>query len=171
SLILYPFVFVAIKIEGGGPVFITQERIGQGNKIIKMVKFRSMKVNDSGVWPTEEDQRITKVGKFIRKTRIDELPQLWNILKGDISLIGPRPDIIDLGKKLTKEIPYYTIRNLVKPGLSGWAQIKQDVPPHSIEETKVRLTYDLYYVKNRSFLLDFKIALKTIKTLLSRAGK
>jgi len=170
SLVFYPFVLVAVKIEDGGPIFIVQERIGRGNKIIKMVKFRSMKASDSGVWLTEGDDRVTKVGRILRKTRIDELPQLWNILKGDISLIGPRPDIIDLGKKLTSEIPYYTIRNLVKPGLSGWAQIKQVNPPQSVAETKLRLSYDLYYIKNRSFILDFKIALKTIKTLLSRTG-
>lgn len=171
SLIVYPFVIIAIKLDDKGPIFIIQERFGQGNRIIKMIKFRSMKVSDSGVWPTENDTRITKVGSFLRKTRIDELPQLWNVLVGDISLIGPRPDIIDLGKQLTQEIPYYTIRNLVKPGLSGWAQIKQDKPPHSVEETKMRLAYDLYYIKNRSLFLDLKIALKTIKTLTSRTGK
>ncbi len=171
SLILYPFVFLAIKLEDGGEIFIVQERIGQDNKIIRPIKFRSMKVSDGGVWPTEEDIRMTEVGKFLRKTRIDELPQLWNVVLGDISLIGPRPDIIDLGRKLSKEIPYYTARNLIKPGLSGWAQIKQDVPPHSVEETKNRLSYDLYYIKNRSFVLDLRIALQTIRTLLSRSGK
>ncbi|MDO8604518.1 MAG: sugar transferase [bacterium] len=171
SLIFYPFVIVAIKIEDGGDVFITQTRIGKGNRIINLWKFRSMKKNDGGVWPTEGDSSITRVGSFLRKTRIDEFPQLWNIVRGDMSLIGPRPDIIDLGKKLALEIPYYTVRNLIKPGLSGWAQIKQDIVPHSIEETRERLAYDLYYLKNRSFILDLTIALKTMKTLLSRTGK
>lgn len=171
SLILYPFIFLAIKAEDGGPVFIVQERIGRGNKVVRLVKFRSMKKNDSGVWPVEDDGRITRVGKFMRKTRIDELPQLWNVVLGDISLIGPRPDIIDLSKKLVGEIPYYTVRNLIKPGLSGWAQIKQELPPHSVEETKLRLSFDFYYIKNRSFMLDLRIALQTIKTLLSRLGK
>ncbi len=171
SLILYPFVFLAIKLEDGGRVFITQERIGKGNKIIRLIKFRSMKISDSGVWPTEEDVRVTKVGKFLRKTRIDELPQLWNVVLGDISLIGPRPDIIGLGRKLSEEIPYYPVRNLIKPGLSGWAQIKQDFPPHSIEETRQRLSYDLYYMRNRSLMLDLRISLKTIRTLVSRSGR
>ena len=171
SLIFYPFVFVAIKLEDGGPVFITQERIGVGNRIIKLWKFRSMRGSDAGKWVTEGDDRITHVGKFLRKSRIDELPQLWNIIRGDLSLIGPRPDIVAMGKKLADELPYYTVRNLIKPGLSGWAQIKQDIAPQSLEETRERLAYDLYYLKNRSFILDLTIALKTMKTLLSRTGK
>ncbi len=171
SLVAYPFVYIAIKLDDGGPVFIMQDRIGKGNRIMKLIKFRSMTKNESGSWPTDGEGKITRVGKFLRKTRIDELPQLWNVLKGDLSLIGPRPDIIGLGEKLAKEIPYYTVRNLIKPGLSGWAQIKQDLPPHSVEETKLRLSYDLYYIKNRSFILDLIIALKTIKVLLSRKGK
>lgn len=170
-LIFCPIVALAIKIEDGGTVFIAQERFGKGDKIIKILKFRTMKTNDKGVWLTEVDNRITKTGTFLRKTRIDELPQLWSVINGDLSLIGPRPDIIDLGKKLMKEIPYYNVRYLIKPGLSGWAQIKQDTPPQSVEETKRRLAYDLYYIKNRSFILDLKIALKTIKTLLSRTGR
>lgn len=171
SFLIYPFVAIAIKIDDGGPIFITQERIGEGNRVFRALKFRSMKVNDTGVWPSLGDARITQVGRFLRATRIDELPQLVNVLKGDLSLIGPRPDIIGLGKKLAEEIPYYTIRNLIKPGLSGWAQIKQDFPPHTLEETRMRLSYDLYYLKNRSFFLDLKIALKTIRTLLSRTGR
>lgn len=171
SLVFYPFVCALIKFDDGGPIFITQERVGEGNALIRVLKFRSMKTNDTGVWPSEGDMRITRAGRMLRVTRIDELPQLLNVLKGDISLIGPRPDIIGLGKELAEKIPYYTIRNLIKPGLSGWAQIKQDVPPHSLEETRVRLSYDLYYLKNRSFFLDLKIALKTIRTLISRSGR
>lgn len=171
SLMVYPFVIFAIWFEDRGSPFIVQERIGQGSKAIKLIKFRSMRVSDGGVWPTENDDRITKTGAFIRKTRIDELPQLWNVVKGDISLIGPRPDIVDLFKKLSDQVPYYTIRNIVKPGLSGWAQTHQEIPPHSIEETKTRLAYDLYYIKNRSFWLDVKIGLQTIKTLISRTGR
>lgn len=171
SLVFYPLVFVAIKLEDNGPVFITQERIGQGNRIIKLWKFRSMRGSDAGKWVTDGDERITRVGRFLRKSRIDELPQLWNIVRGDLSLIGPRPDIVAMGKKLAHELPYYTVRNLIKPGLSGWAQIKQDIAPQSLEETRERLAYDLYYLKNRSFILDLTIALKTMKTLLSRTGK
>ncbi len=171
SFVFLPFVYVAIKLDDGGPVFITQERIGQGGKKIKILKVRSMSTNDGGVWPTEDDSRITRVGKFLRNSRIDELPQFWNVLKGDVSLIGPRPDMCDLGDNLASEIPYYNVRNTIKPGLSGWAQVNQDLPPHSLEETKLRLAYDLYYVKNRSVILDINIILKTIRTLLSRSGK
>jgi len=171
SLILYPFVILAIKIEDGSPFFIIQERVGQGGKIIKILKFRSMKVNDPGVWVKEKDERITVVGQILRKTRIDELPQLYNVLKGDLSLIGPRPDMIALKEELEKEIPYYNIRGVVKPGLSGWAQVNQDSPPQSIQETKKRLMYDLYYLKNRSLILDLKILLRTLSILASRSGK
>ncbi len=171
TLPFYIFIAIAIKLEDGGPVFITQNRVGQNNGIVRLFKFRSMTGSDQGLWHKgESDHRHTSVGRFLRKSRIDELPQLWNVLKGDISLIGPRPDIYDLGQKLAKEIPYYTVRNIVKPGLSGWAQINQDLPPQSLDETRLRLAYDLYYVKNRSFLLDIKIALRTLKTLLSRGG-
>ncbi len=171
TLPLYIFVALAIKIEDGGDVFIKQDRVGQNNGIVKIFKCRSMTGSDGGKWHTgESDNRHTSVGKFLRKSRIDELPQLWNVFMGHISLIGPRPDIYDLGIKLAKEIPYYTVRNIVKPGLSGWAQINQDIQPKSVEETRLRLAYDLYYVKNRSFLLDIKIALRTLKTLLSREG-
>jgi lipopolysaccharide/colanic/teichoic acid biosynthesis glycosyltransferase len=176
SAIFFPFVALAIKLDSPGPVFINQERFGQNNRLIKLVKFRSMERNEHDKWVGEGDNRVTRVGKFVRNTRIDELPQLWNVLKGDISLIGPRPDITGLGKKLQEEIPYYNVRNVVRPGLSGWAQINQqyekgNISPQSIEETKIRLSYDLYYIKNRSFLLDLQIALRTIKTLASRVGR
>ena len=171
SLFIYPFVYIAIKVEDGGPAFIVQERIGQGGKKIKMIKFRSMNTDDRGIWVKEKDDRITRVGKFLRKSRIDELPQFWNVFKGDISLIGPRPAIYDLGVGFSDQIPYYTVRSTVKPGLSGWAQVNQEVPPQSLEETKLRLAYDLYYVKNRSITLDVNIILKTVRTLLSRTGK
>ena len=170
SLVLYPFVIAAIKLEDGGPIFILQKRIGQYNKIITVCKFRSMKSNEDGVWINESDNPITKVGSVLRGMRIDEFPQLWNVIKGDMSLIGPRPDLAGLGARLSEEIAYYNIRNTIKPGLSGWAQIKQENIPQSIEDTKVRLAFDLYYVKNRSLMFDIKIALQTIKKLLSAAG-
>lgn len=171
TLIIYPIVILAIWVESKTSPFIVQERIGKDNKIIKLYKFRSMTSNDKGKWVVDGDNRVTKVGKIIRASRIDELPQLINVLKGDISLIGPRPDIKGLFNELKNQLPYYTIRSVVKPGLSGWAQTHQEVPPQSLEETKVRLSYDLYYIKNRSFILDVKIALQTLKTLISRTGK
>ncbi len=172
SLVLYPFVYVAIKLEDGGPVFFSQERIGQNNKIIQLKKFRSLAVHNSpdGI---ASDPKPTKVGAFLRKTRIDELPQLFSVLAGDLSLIGPRPEIPTLVKHYEKEIPYYNIRHIIKPGLSGWAQLYQAAPPKwgmGVDETRTKLSYDLYYIKNRSAILDLKIALRTIKTLLSREG-
>lgn len=170
SIIFYPFVWVAIKIEDRGPVFIYQDRVGQNDKTARIVKFRSMSVSDEGKWVQKHDPRVTKVGKFIRKSRIDELPQLWNIIRGDISLIGPRPELPPLVELYKKEIPHYNVRHLIKPGLSGWAQIHHEKPPHSVEETFEKLSYDLYYIKHRSLWLDLRIALQTIKTLLSRVG-
>lgn len=170
ALLITPFVVLAIRLNDGGPALLVQDRIGEGGRIIRIFKFRTMRTADRGKWVTENDPRITSVGAFLRKSRIDELPQLWNVLRGDISLIGPRPELPDLVEFYTKEIPYYNIRHLIKPGLSGWAQVHHDKPPHSTEETKMKLSYDLYYLKNRSLVLDGKIALKTIKTLLSRTG-
>jgi len=165
SLVFYPFVFLAIKISDGGSIFFIQERIGKNNKIIKVNKFRTM--DESG------NNKITKIGGWLRKTRIDELPQLWNVFKGDVSMIGPRPEIPTLVKHYESEISYYNVRHLIKPGLSVWAQLYDTDPPKvnaDDEKTRRKLSYDLYYIKNRSFMLDLKIALKTIKALLSRSG-
>jgi lipopolysaccharide/colanic/teichoic acid biosynthesis glycosyltransferase len=173
SLLLYPFIFLAIKFEDGGPIFIKQERIGKNNKIVCIRKFRTMTGDDKGDDVLHSKNTVTKVGLFLRMTRIDELPQIWSVLGGELSLIGPRPELPALVKKYEEEVPYYNVRNLLKPGLSGWAQIYHDAHPHhgvDSDETKVKLSYDLYYIKNRSFLLDLKIALKTIKAILSRAG-
>ncbi|AKM83802.1 TPA: hypothetical protein DCZ46_00480 [Candidatus Campbellbacteria bacterium] len=172
SLVFYPFVYLAIKMDDGGPVFFVGERIGQNGRVINLLKFRSMSVSSAG-GGIEEKPKVTKVGNFLRKTRIDELPQLINVLKGEMSLIGPRPETPSLVKRYSETIPYYNIRHLIKPGLSGWAQMYQKNHPHhgvNIDETKNKLSYDLYYIKNSSFVLDLKIALKTIRTLLSRAG-
>ncbi|MGB3921758.1 MAG: exopolysaccharide biosynthesis polyprenyl glycosylphosphotransferase [Minisyncoccia bacterium] len=174
SLVLYPLLALAIKFEDGGPIFIAQERVGKSNKSFKILKFRSMSHDDKGVYGTEHKNVITKVGNFLRKTRIDELPQLWNILKGDLSLIGPRPELPELVKQYEKQIPYYNVRHLIKPGLSGWAQIYHDQHPHHALdslETAHKLSYDLYYIKNHSLMLDVKIALRTLKILASIAGR
>lgn len=170
SLLFYLPVVIFIKLEDKGPIFIVQERAGQNGRVIRLRKFRSMTSSEDGVWLGESGNKVTKIGKIIRKFRIDELPQLLNVLNGDISLIGPRPDILGLEKRLKTEIPFYHVRYMIKPGLSGWAQVKQDVVPQSIEETKDRLSYDLYYIKNRSVSLDVSITLRTIKTVISRAG-
>ncbi len=173
SLLIYPFVMLAIKIDDRGKYFISQERVGHNNKLVRIIKFRTMSVDDGGEGGTDRKMKVTRVGRFLRAARVDELPQLWNVFFGDISLIGPRPELPNLVKLYEKEISFYTVRHLIKPGLSGWAQLYQKDPPKfgaDYDQTKTKLSYDLFYIKNRSFWLDIKIALKTIKTLLSRSG-
>ncbi len=173
SLFLYPFVYTAIKLDDGGPIFVFQERVGQNGKIIKTIKFRTMSRDDAGLSELKQDNKVIRVGAFLRRTRIDELPQLWNVLRGEMSLIGPRPELPSLVEVYEREIPYYNVRHLIKPGLSGWAQIYHKTPPKvdaDAEETATKLSYDLYYLKNRSLVLDIKIALKTLKVLLSQSG-
>jgi len=172
--IIFPFIAVAMKLEDRGNIFIYQDRIGKNNKLIRIIKFRTMNGSDAGEDVLQSTLIETKLGKFLRKTRIDELPQVWNVLKGDLSLIGPRPELPALFKHYEEEVPFYNVRHLIKPGLSGWAQIYHNRHPHhgvDTEETKNKLSYDLYYIKNRSFLLDIKIALRTLKTLASIAGR
>jgi len=174
SLIAYPLVWVAVKLEDGGPLFITQDRVGKNNQPIKIVKFRTMTGNDNGKYVDGATKlRETRTGAILRKTRIDELPQLWSVLTGRLSLIGPRPELPALVKTYEAEIPYYNVRHLIKPGLSGWAQIYHDNHPHhgeAVMQTKEKLSYDLYYIKNRSVLVDLKIALRTLQKLVSRSG-
>ncbi len=173
SLVLYPFVYIALKLEDGGELFARQNRIGLNNQTIELLKFRTMTFNDNGDWKEKgRENKVTKVGSFLRKTRIDEFPQLWNVLNGDISLIGPRPEFPEGVKLYTEQINYYNVRHIIKPGLSGWAQLYglHAHHAHGVEETKNKLSYDIFYIKNRSFWLDIKIALQTIKELLSRRG-
>jgi lipopolysaccharide/colanic/teichoic acid biosynthesis glycosyltransferase len=177
ALIALPFVFIALKSEGVGAVFISQERIGQNGRKIRVYKFRTMKENEavSKAWVGESKNEVTKVGSIIRHLSIDEWPQAWNILKGEMSLIGPRNDILGIAERLADELPYYSVRYMVKPGITGWAQTHQvyasgNISPQSVEESRLRLAYDIFYVKNRSFVLDMNIALRTLGTLLSRFG-
>jgi exopolysaccharide biosynthesis polyprenyl glycosylphosphotransferase len=173
SLIIYPFVILAIKSDDGGPIFITQERVGKNSLPVHIYKFRTMARNEMDLSSAGRND-VTRVGDFLRRSRLDELPQLWNVISGDLSLIGPRPELPSGVKQYEKEIPYYGVRHLIKPGLSGWAQIYHDNHPHhglAVEQTKEKLSYDLFYLKNRSLVLDVKIALKTIKKVLSRSGK
>lgn len=174
SLAVYPFVMLAIKLDDSGKYFIFQERVGHNNKLVRIIKFRTMSVDDSGEGVgAERKMKVTRVGRILRTTRIDELPQLWNVFFGDISLIGPRPELPNLVKLYEKEISFYNVRHLIKPGLSGWAQLYQKDPPKfgtDVDLTKTKLSYDLFYIKNRSFWLDIKIALKTIRELVSRRG-
>jgi lipopolysaccharide/colanic/teichoic acid biosynthesis glycosyltransferase len=174
ALVIFPFVAIALKLDDGGSIFGHQIRIGKNNKLIWILKFRTMLFNDNGAWEKKGlENRLTRVGNFLRKTRLDEFPQVWNVLKGDMSLIGPRPEFPEAVKHYTEELPYYNVRHLIKPGLSGWAQLYGEHPHHGtdVNKTKNKLSYDLYYIKNRSFLLDLKIALRTLKTLASIAGR
>jgi len=177
TAILAPFLYIAMRIEGKGPLFIVQERLGEGGTPMKAYKFRSMEYNDSAarVWVGEGSNRVTRVGAFLRKTSLDEFPQFVNVLRGELSLIGPRNDIMGLGERLAEEIPYYRVRYAVKPGITGWAQINQryepgNISPQSLEETKMRLAYDFYYIEHRSLSLDLVIALKTLKRMIFRVS-
>lgn len=173
SCIIFPIVMLAIWLEDRGVFFYKAERVGLYNKHIFLFKFRTMTGTDNPTDALKSTLRITKVGAILRKTRIDELPQLLNVLKGDLSFIGPRPEIPTLVQVYGENIPYYNMRHLIKPGLSGWAQINNfDVPRGGVDVPRTinKLSFDLYYLKHRSLFLDFEIALKTINTLLMRTG-
>lgn len=163
---------LAIRLESSGPIIYRQERVGFFSQKFTIYKFRSMRQDaekNGAVWAAKADPRITKVGRFLRKTRIDELPQLWNVLKGEMSLIGPRPERPEFVQKLAKVIPFYNLRHAVKPGVTGWAQVSYPYGS-SVEDARRKLEYDLYYVKNMSLLLDIHIILKTIGVILFPKG-
>lgn len=173
SLILFPFLALLIKLHDGGSVLYSTVRIGQKNRPFHMYKFRSMSGTDAGSEVLKSKLVVTPIGRIMRAIHLDELPQVWNVLKGDLSLIGPRPELPALVAEYSKRIPYYNVRHLVKPGLSGWARLYHTNDPHhgaEVEATREKLSYDLYYIKHRSFVLDLTIALKTIKKLLTRSG-
>lgn len=164
---------VAIKIDSKGPVFFKQERLGQNGKPFNVIKFRSM-IQDAEkytgpVWSKKDDPRVTRMGKFVRKVRIDEIPQMFNVLKGEMSLVGPRPERAYFVEKLSQEIPYYRRRLKVRPGVTGWAQIKHKYD-ESIEDVKIKLKYDLFYIENMSLRMDFKILLRTVYVVLFAKG-
>lgn len=164
----YLVIPLLIRLEDNGPVFFCDKRIGLRGRVIRLYKFRSMSLEAD-----LDKRKTTKIGAFIRRTRIDELPQLWSVVMGEQSLIGPRPEKPDYVDLYRKELPYYDARHLIAPGLSGWAQLYQTNHPHfqsDLLATGEKLSYDLYYLKNRGFWLDVKIALKTIRTILSRSG-
>lgn len=171
ALIILPFIALAIKLESKGPLIYKQTRVGLNNKIFTVYKLRSMTKNaekNGAQWAQENDSRITKVGKFIRKTRIDEIPQFINILKGNMSFVGPRPERPEFVATLKEAIPFYNERHLVKPGLTGWAQINFAYGA-SVADAKEKLQYDLFYIKNKSIALDISIILKTINTIFNKS--
>jgi sugar transferase (PEP-CTERM system associated) len=163
---------IAIKLESRGPVLYIQDRVGKHNRPFKIIKFRSMKddAEETGpVWAGQADSRVTRVGRVIRKLRVDELPQFVNIIRGEMSFIGPRPERPVFVEQLEREVPYYAQRHLVKPGLTGWAQVRYRYGA-SVEDAREKLQYDLYYIKNQSPVLDAIILIETIRIVLFGRG-
>lgn len=172
-IIVLPFVWLANMLLCRGPLFYAQERVGEQNKPFRIIKFRTMIVDaekhTGPKFADRDDARVTPVGKVLRKTRLDELPQCWNVLRGDINLIGPRPERAYFVEELSKQIPFFTLRSAVKPGLTGWAQVKHHYA-NNFDDTLIKLQYDLYYIKHRSLLLDLVIIVKTIGVMIKFKG-
>ncbi|OGS74591.1 MAG: sugar transferase [Flavobacteria bacterium RIFCSPLOWO2_12_FULL_35_11] len=171
-ILLIPFIFVGNLIANKGSLLYTQKRVGKKGKKFKIIKFRTMVENaeeNGAEWAKKNDSRVTAFGRILRKSRMDEIPQFINVLKGDMSLIGPRPERPEFVRMLAKELPFYTIRHVVKPGLSGWAQVMYPYA-HSVDDQHKKLMYDLYYIKERNLLMDLKIVIKTISTILFFRG-
>lgn len=170
---LTPFIALAIRLDSPGPVLYRQKRVGRGEKVFYCYKFRSMRQDaeaDIGpTWADDDDPRITRVGKFLRVSRLDEIPQLWCVLRGDMAFVGPRPERPEFVAWLMKEIPYYGMRHLVRPGITGWAQVRYKYG-NTVEDAKEKLKYDLFYIKNASIGLDVVILLQTIKTVVLGRG-
>jgi len=173
SLPLLPLIVLAIRFDSKGPVFYTQARVGKGGRVFNVVKFRTMRQDAEAAngpqWAGNNDPRVTRVGKFLRVSRLDEIPQLWCVLKGDMAFVGPRPERPEFIEWLSKEIPYYGVRHMVRPGLTGWAQVKYKYGS-TVADAREKLQYDLFYIKNASIGLDLLIMFLTVKTVLLRRG-
>ena len=173
ALPLFPLIMLAIRLDSKGPVFYTQARVGKAGRIFQVVKFRTMRQDAEAAngpqWAGDRDPRVTRVGKFLRASRLDEIPQLWCVLKGDMAFVGPRPERPEFIEWLSKEIPYYGMRHMVRPGLTGWAQVKYKYGS-TVEDAREKLQYDLFYIKNVSIGLDLLIMFLTIKTVLLGRG-
>ena len=173
ALPLIPLIMLAIKLDSEGPVLYEQARVGKAGRIFKVLKFRTMRVDaeaESGPqWAGDNDPRVTRVGRFLRTSRLDEIPQLWCVLKGDMAFVGPRPERPEFVEWLSREIPYYNVRHMVRPGLTGWAQIKYKYGS-TVEDAREKLQYDLFYMKNASIGLDLMIMFLTIKIVILRRG-
>jgi sugar transferase (PEP-CTERM system associated) len=173
ALPLIPFIMLAIHFDSKGPIFYTQTRVGKGGHNFKVVKFRTMREDAEAAtgpkWAGNHDPRITRIGKFLRSSRLDEIPQLWCVLKGDMAFVGPRPERPEFIEMLSKEIPYYGVRHMVRPGLTGWAQVRYKYGS-TVADAREKLQYDLFYIKNASIGLDLLIMFQTVKTVLLRRG-
>ncbi len=169
---LFPFIILAIRLTSPGPIFFRQTRVGLGGAPFQVVKFRTMYTNAEAAgarWASKDDPRVTSVGRFMRKTRIDEIPQLWNILRGDMDFVGPRPERPEFTPMLSESLPFYYLRHLIRPGLTGWAQVRYGYGA-TMAENREKLEYDLYYIKHMSLGLDLLIMFETIKTIVRRRG-
>lgn len=167
-----PFIILAVRLSSPGPIFFRQTRVGLRGRHFSVIKFRTMRKDaeaQGAVWATKDDPRITPVGRFMRKTRLDEIPQLWNVLRGEMGFVGPRPERPEFVKWLSNEIPFYELRHMIRPGITGWAQVRYQYGA-SLEEAKQKLEYDLYYIKHLSIGLDLLIMFETIKTIILRRG-
>jgi sugar transferase (PEP-CTERM system associated) len=175
ALPLLPFIALAVKLGSAGPVLYRQQRVGRGGSDFYCYKFRTMRQDaeaDTGAtWAADDDPRITRIGKFLRASRLDEIPQLWCVLKGDMHFVGPRPERPEFVEWLSKEIPYYGVRHVVRPGITGWAQVQYKYG-NTLDDAREKLQYDLFYIKNASIGLDLLIMFQTIKiVLLGRGGQ
>jgi sugar transferase (PEP-CTERM system associated) len=173
ALPLFPLIMLAIRLDSKGPIFYTQARVGKGGRVFNVVKFRTMRQDaeaaNGAQWAENNDTRVTRVGKFLRSSRLDEIPQLWCVLRGDMAFVGPRPERPEFIEMLSKQIPFYGVRHMVRPGLTGWAQVKYKYGS-TIEDAREKLQYDLFYIKNASIGLDLLIMFLTIKIVLLRRG-
>ena len=173
ALPLFPLIVLAIRLDSKGPVFYTQARVGKAGRVFNVVKFRTMRQDAEAAngpqWSGDNDPRITRIGRFLRSSRLDEIPQLWCVLKGDMAFVGPRPERPEFVEWLSHEIPYYGVRHMVRPGLTGWAQVKYKYGS-TVEDAREKLQYDLFYIKNASIGLDLLIVFQTVKTVLLRRG-
>ncbi len=169
---MIPFIMLAVRLTSPGPVFFRQERVGRHGRTFSVLKFRTMREDaeaDGAIWASKNDARVTPLGRFLRMSRLDEIPQLWNVLKGEMSFVGPRPERPEFVDWLKREIPFYELRHMIRPGITGWAQVRYHYGA-SLEEAKRKLEYDLYYVKHLSLGLDLLIMFETIKTIVLRRG-
>ena len=167
-----PLIILAVRLSSPGPILFSQTRVGQRGRLFTAYKFRTMCEDaeaQGAVWATKDDPRVTAIGRIMRSTRIDEIPQLWNVLRGDMAFVGPRPERPEFVQWLSQEIPFYDLRHMMRPGITGWAQVRYRYGA-SLEETKRKLEYDLYYVKHQSIGLDLLIMFETIKTIILRRG-
>lgn len=169
---LIPFIMLAVRVSSPGPIFFRQTRIGLRGRRFSVIKFRTMRQDaeaQGAVWAVKNDPRVTPLGRFMRTTRLDEIPQLWNVLRGEMGFVGPRPERPEFVEWLTDEIPFYELRHMIRPGITGWAQVRYQYGA-TLEETKQKLEYDLYYIKHLSVGLDLLIMFETIKTIILRRG-